>query len=451
MSAKRGADVRRLLIITYHFPPDGAIGGQRWAGLSKYLVRLGWEVHVVTSSPPPPGEGPSDVHRHTCHPRRTLNALYKSAIGRLRSEARSSNVRDASKNSAQRRSFSWLRPVSALRRIVASAMHFPDYGRGWVSRAASGAHALLEDREFDVVVTSGPPHSAHFAGLFAMRGRPEPLWIDMRDPWSASAAGQVPQDQLFRAERFLLSRLEKVLFRRASKVIANTLEFATSLSAAEPTLDVVYFPNGIDLEQLPARDPGSVQRCSIACIGALYAGRNLSSVLAAMRAVLNERPEEGAALMLSIAGPIESAHRDKLLEDIAVAGVDNLVDIHGEIPRTQALDLLNRSHLALVLAQDQPMQVPAKLYECVGLGVATLVIAEETSAAAREARRIGAMMLADSDADGLRSVLNDMLDGRIPAKIEPKAAISYQELAVQMDRILREALDAEHVRDAVVP
>jgi glycosyltransferase involved in cell wall biosynthesis len=325
-------------------------------------------------------------------------------------------------------------------------MYFPDNGRGWVSRAALRARALLKEREFDVVVTSGPPHSAHFAGLFATYGRSEPLWIDMRDPWAAAPAGQVPKDQLFRAERFLLSRLEKLVFRRARKVIANTLEFATSLRAAEPLLDVVYFPNGIDLEQLPPRDPGKVRRCSMACVGTLYAGRNLSSVLRAMRAVLTDRPEDAAALRLSIAGPIESAHREQLLEEIATSGLGALVDIHGVIPRTRALDLLNRSHLALVLAQDQPMQVPAKLYECVGLGVATLVVTEERSAAAREARRIGAIVLADGDVDGLRSFLNEMLDGRLPTKIEPTASISYQDLAVQMDRLLREALDSEPVR-----
>jgi hypothetical protein len=241
-----------------------------------------------------------------------------------------------------------------------------------------------------------------------------------------------------------------VLFQRASKVIANTLEFAKSLIAAQRTLDVTYFPNGIDLEQLPTRDPSKVQLASIACIGALYAGRSLSSVLSAMGTVLAERPEHAATLMLRIAGPIELPHREQLLSDIAAAGLENLVHIHGVIPRAQALEMLNRSHLALVLAQDQPMQVPAKLYECVGLGVATLVIAEETSAAAREARRIGAMTLADLDADGLQSVLNDLLDGRISLKKEPGASISYQDLGGQMDRLLREALGAERVRDSVV-
>src|SRR2546430_17728372 len=42
----------RLLVITYHFGPNGAVGGLRWRGITKYLVRLGWEVRVITAAPP---------------------------------------------------------------------------------------------------------------------------------------------------------------------------------------------------------------------------------------------------------------------------------------------------------------------------------------------------------------------------------------------------------------
>src|SRR2546423_1500112 len=45
------SDTRRLLIVSYFFPPDGAVGGLRWAGITKYLVALGWKVSVVTASP----------------------------------------------------------------------------------------------------------------------------------------------------------------------------------------------------------------------------------------------------------------------------------------------------------------------------------------------------------------------------------------------------------------
>src|SRR4051812_37447713 len=57
---------RRLLIITYHFPPDGAIGGLRWAGIGKALADLGWQVAVVTAAPKEPGGVESGVRVESC-------------------------------------------------------------------------------------------------------------------------------------------------------------------------------------------------------------------------------------------------------------------------------------------------------------------------------------------------------------------------------------------------
>lgn len=431
------SDVRRLLVITYHFPPDGAIGGQRWAGLSKYLARLGWEVHVITASAQRPEQITPGVHRHVRRRRRTLNDLYKSVATRFRQTVKR-NSHLAREKPERHSAAAPLGPLAAARRILGSLMDLPDSARGWVGRAAGGARSLLRERKFDVVITSGPPHSVHFAGMFATLGQETQFWIDMRDPWSFIHGLHAHDDWFVDAERFLLRRLERLVFPRAARVMVNTREFAEALRVAEPALDVTWFRNGIDLEQLPVRDLKTVERGSIAYVGTLYAGRNLSSVCAAMRQLLDDRPEAAAMLRLNVAGPIEGPHRRQLEDDIAAARLGSLVHIHGDLPRTQALEMLSRSHLALVLAQDQPLCVPAKLYESVGLGVPTLVIAEEMSASACEARRIGAMTLDPRDVGGVRSLLDALLDDRIPTRIEAKTPISYAALAVEMDRLLRE-------------
>lgn len=441
MTIARNSDVRRLLVITYHFPPDGAIGGQRWAGLSKYLARLGWEVHVITASAASPQEATPGVHRHVRRRRRTLDDAYKAAAGRFRQPS-NSDRQFAPGNPGRSRSFSLLSPVGAVRRILSSSMYLPDQGRGWVGRATSAARALLRERKFDVVITSGPPHSVHFAGLLATLGQDAQFWIDMRDPWSLTFDTSAPDDWIVHAERFLMRQLEGLVLPRAARVIVTTREFESALRLAEPGLDVVCFPNGIDPEQVPPRDGSAVEQGSIAYVGTLYAGRNLSSVCAAMRRLLSDRPEAAATLRLNVAGPMESPHRRQLQDDIAAAGLTSVVKIHGLLPRVKALELLSRSHLALVLAQDQPMCVPAKLYESVGLGVPALVIAEETSAAAGEARRIGAMTMDGANVEGLQSLLNDLLAGRIPTTIEPKTPISYEYLALQWDNLLRDSLES---------
>src|ERR1043166_4471184 len=73
---------RRLLVVSYHFPPDNAIGGLRWSGLTKYLSGHGWRSWVVTGAPQP-ARLPAGVFV-TSRPRRvTLNDLYRRLRARL--------------------------------------------------------------------------------------------------------------------------------------------------------------------------------------------------------------------------------------------------------------------------------------------------------------------------------------------------------------------------------
>jgi glycosyltransferase involved in cell wall biosynthesis len=444
---------RRLLVISYHFPPDGTIGGQRWAGLTKYLARTGWEVHVITASAPGTGEPVPGVHRHFCARRRTLNDVYRARISKSHRPEHES-IRAADTSSSAARKSSLIRALATLRRAVGSSMSLPDHGRGWVARATAEANRLMRDLDFYCVVSSGPPHSAHLAGLLATRGTDTKFWIDMRDPWALTHEMNTPEDSFIRAERRLLALFERLIFPHAEKVFANTREFASALQASQPRLNVVHFPNGIDMEQLPPRNDADVEPCSISYVGTLYAGRDLSTVFGAIRDILSESPAAASLLRVNVAGPLESPHRERMRADIDAAGLASLVNVLGVLPRDRALDLLSRSHLALVLAQDQPMCVPAKLYECVGLGVPTLVIAERNSAAAREARRIGAMTLEGDDSAGLTSLLKDMLAGRIPTRIEAKTPISYEDLANEMDRLLHggeRSLSRTHVVRESVP
>src|SRR2546426_307256 len=60
------SDARRLLIITYASPPDGTVGGLRWAGITKYLTRLGWTVSVLTAAPGVRNDTAVSAHVESC-------------------------------------------------------------------------------------------------------------------------------------------------------------------------------------------------------------------------------------------------------------------------------------------------------------------------------------------------------------------------------------------------
>src|SRR6266704_3644624 len=78
----------RLLIVTYHFGNDGPPGGLRWFGITKYLVRLGWNVVVVTGTEPSGGESATGVRVEYCPRLWTLwdgvQLVRRRALGRPR-------------------------------------------------------------------------------------------------------------------------------------------------------------------------------------------------------------------------------------------------------------------------------------------------------------------------------------------------------------------------------
>jgi glycosyltransferase involved in cell wall biosynthesis len=466
------ADVqrRRLLVMSYHFPPDGAIGGFRWAGLSKYLARNGWEVHIVTAAVqtgqlPIPG-----VVVHYCAPTATLNDVYKYCKDRFRKPRRVASATptrmttppnpttpgtaavshaarpgDTPAGAAQApsgpapsvaRANGVVRLLAGLRVTVAFALWFPDFCRGWVVPATRTTRRLLRQYSFDVVASSGPPHSTHIAAMLSCARRPGLLCIDLRDPLAAWDM-RGPVDSLENGNlRSPFPRLERRIFRRADILIANTTAFANVLRRQYPAKRIEYVPNGVDPERLPPPATDRFDGLSIAYAGSLYLNRSLTTTIHGMRAFLESHPEARAAMKLRVAGVIGQEHGVRFRDEVIEAGLGESIEVLGNLSGTEALALINRSHLALVLAQGQEKQVPAKLYECVALGVPTLVIAEPTSAAASEANRVSAMTCSPNDSDTICQVLEGLWAGRIRPAM-PKASIGYREIARQMDMILR--------------
>lgn len=438
----------RLLVITYHFPPDGSVGGLRWSGLSKYLARRGWEVHVVTASSATGQEEIPGRFLHSCAPNDTVNDWYNRVARRIRATRNSSGEASAAsvKTSAPASSASnvdevnashGLNPLTWIRTSIAAWMAFPDYGRGWILPAARKARALMDAQPFDVVVSSGPPHSAHLAATIACRDDPKRLLIDMRDPWAALL--HMSWSHLMynsAATRNTVRLLERMVFTRARGIITNTPEFAREVRASYPELNVSYVSNGIDRERLPAPATTKFDGLSIAYAGTLYLGRDLSPVIHAIRAVVEAHPEMRGRLMLRVAGSMDEPLKSRFENEVARAGLEAAVEVRGRVPGAEAMDMINRSHLTLVLAQDQPTQIPAKIYECAALGVRTLVIAEPHSAAAHEAHRLGVDTLDAGDVTGIAKLIEDVWRSR-DSRFTPCVDIGYDAIAEQMDDVLR--------------
>jgi len=262
----------------------------------------------------------------------------------------------------------------------------------------------------------------------------------LRDPWAGpltKAWESHPRLQtwLFRA---LFPRLERLAFRAAQGVITSTEHLAEALAVRYPDVAVACVPNGVDAESLPPPAPDPYPGLGITYAGTLYAGRDLGPVVRALRIFLERHPDAArAGSKLRVAGHAEARHAGAFEDAVAASGLGPYVEVLGPLPRAQALNVVSRSRLVVVLAQQQQLQIPGKLYESVAMGLPTLVVAEVDSAAGVEGSRLGATVHDPADVEGIAGVLEQLWRGDARPRSPCPLPITYEGIAPLVDELLR--------------
>jgi hypothetical protein len=312
-------------------------------------------------------------------------------------------------------------------------------GEGWTLRAAKRARAVIKRINPDVVVSSGPPHMAHVAAWLATRGKRVRWIVDLRDPWAGpvAKAWQEQHDRGSRIADTITAAAERLIFRSAAGVFTTTRELAAALTARYPHVSVTWVPNGADPEALPERSTQPFRGLGIAHLGTLYGGRDPTPVLRALRLFFDRFPEARRdGTMFRHAGSQESAHAAATRRVVEELDLGEYVTLQRSLPRAAALDLLARSKLAVVLAQDQDFQVPSKLYESIVMGIPTLVIAAHDSASAREGERVGAFVAAPDEIEQIATLLERIWTGARLPEAADSAPCDYRSVAPTVSRLL---------------
>ena len=145
----------------------------------------------------------------------------------------------------------------------------------------------------------------------------------------------------------------------------------------------------------------------------------------------------GARAPQRVVGHADASCAVALDEQVGSLGLEQYVEVLGPLPRAQALDVVSRSRLAVVLAQELEMQIPAKLYELVAMGIPTLVLAGERSAAGVEGNRLGAVALDPNDVAGIACLLEQLWRDDSQQRSPCPASITYDAIAARVDTLLR--------------
>lgn len=170
---------RKILIITYYWPPCGGAGVQRWLKFTKYMPEFGWEPYVLTVDPeyahyPAIDESlEKDIHS-------SLKIYKTSAINYFRfgkSGKSTGKVKHPSELINNNKNI--------FARFIRGNFFIPDPRNGWNRYAVSKASELIRKEGINYVITTSPPHSTQLIGLKIKSLFPHINWIcDLRDPWT---------------------------------------------------------------------------------------------------------------------------------------------------------------------------------------------------------------------------------------------------------------------------
>lgn len=353
--------MKKVLIITYYWPPAGGSGVQRWMYFGKYLKEFGHEVTVLTVDPKYATYASIDnslLEQVKDIPKITTKSfefgkLYSRIVSKdSRKGIPSGNIEN--KNSAFQR----------FARFVRGNFFVPDSRVGWVKYAVKSGQELLRKNHFDVIITTGPPHSTHLIGQ-KLKQKMNVKWIaDFRDPWT----------EVYYNKLFYQLPLAKKKDLRLEKMIINEADYITTIgqnmckllkSKATSPDKISYIYNGFDENLL--RNANEIKSSSFDLVftGLLSKNQDFIGLLKTLQAF--ERDIVDNSVRFILAGNID--------KDIILEFKNNLnkikVDYLGYVPHQKAIELMKNATVLTTILADLPnneIMISGKIMEYISTG-----------------------------------------------------------------------------------
>lgn len=385
-----------LLLIAGEFPPVGGGGVIRMVKLVKYLAPLGWQATVLCSDEPPLEHTDDTLLEELPDDLRVFRVAHP--MGRY-----ARGLTSAAKIRMDRRS-RMFRLLRGIRSVIRFPVAIPDRWAPWALVLAFRPPKTLGRP--DIILSSGPPNSAHLLGARLARRANVPFVMDLRDEWTLRPSHLAGP----RWRRWIERRLESQSVASASRVVVVSAASVERYGALYPDQrdKFIDIPNGYDpadLEGLapPTSDPTGALRIGYA--GSFQASVDVRPIFAALGAVVEESRRDGRFVRIELVGPLTVDQIDAARRAIPEAHLG----IGGFVPHREAIELMHGWDVLMIVADDGQASLAGKTYECLALRKPILLIAPEGPATELiRSSRAGA--IADpGDSAGIRQAARDAM------------------------------------------
>ncbi|KUY31129.1 glycosyltransferase family protein [Elizabethkingia ursingii] len=345
---------KKILIITYYWPPAGGPGVQRWLKFAKYLPENNWEPIIYTP------ENPSyplldeslvkDVPKNIQIIQNKIWEPYQLAekLNKKNKKFKAGQF-DVGKNQ------SW---KSKLSIFVRGNFFIPDARKFWVNPSISFLKKYLEANPVDVIVTTGPPHSLHLIGKGLKKYFPAIKWIaDFRDPWTEISYYKHLKLTSWADQKH--RKLEKEVFQNADITLATSYGDAENFRKAGANSACIT--NGFDKEELNKKSVKN-SKFTLSYIGVLEQLRNPENLWKVLSDIVQEDSNFAQNFELRFVGRVD----DIILENLQNSPLKDNLNLVGYIPHEQSVKEMENADMLLITnfpKQESAGIIPGKIFE----------------------------------------------------------------------------------------
>ena len=348
------AEQKKLLIITYYWPPAGGPGVQRWLKFVKYLPDFNVQPIVyIPENPTYPivDEGlMSEVSDKAIILKNKIFEPYQLAgfLSKKETKKISSGIIPA----AKKQSF-----VEKMMLWVRGNLFIPDARKFWVNPSVQYLKKYIQENNIDTIVTSGPPHSLHLIGLKLKQELGVKWFADFRDPWTTIGYHKALKLSSYADKKH--KGLEHQVLNTADTIIVTSKTTKIEFQAiTNKPIEVIT--NGYDVENVPKQTLD--EKFTMAHIGSFLSDRNPKILWESLQELISENELFKAHFQLKLIGKVSQ----EILDSISEFKLDSYLNNLGYVSHSEAIKHQKASQVLLLIeidSEETKSIIPGKLFE----------------------------------------------------------------------------------------
>ncbi|BCY28859.1 glycosyltransferase family 4 protein [Flavobacterium okayamense] len=345
---------KKILIITYYWPPAGGPGVQRWLKFVKYLPEFSIEPHVyIPENPNYPLQDEkliSEVSNQAVVIKQKIKEPY--GLASIFSNGKAKKISSGIISENKKQSF-----IEKVMLWVRGNLFIPDARVLWVKPSVDFLKKYIVENHIETIITTGPPHSLHLIGL-QLKKELNIHWItDFRDPWTTIGYHNKLKLSNWAAKKH--KTLEKEVLNTCDEVIVTSPTTKKEFEVITPK-PISVITNGYDVERVEKKQMD--EKFTLAHIGSLLSERNPQILWEAINELIQENETFANLFELKLIGAVS----EDVLGLIKKYGIDTFVNHLGYVSHEEALQQQRCSQALLLIeinSKETECIIPGKVFE----------------------------------------------------------------------------------------